>query len=264
MQLKIFFLLFVVLIMFVTHEKIYASSDQILITISPSMEQVIFDGKWTNTLEWKQSSHNQIEYDDQTVIHIRTAHFNEYMYVFVDYISNNQSNNSLDKSTICLDGKNNKNNIPDADDFCFSVSLGEKQGEIFQGNNKTSNMIKISNPSDFIAISDISDENDRYSTIPHPSFEFKIPIKLIERSDNYGFYLYVYDADSNIFYSWPQDLSNENMSRISSPYTWGNIISPDKSLPEFNTPIIIFIMMILFIILAQQSPKLKILRRFQT
>ncbi len=71
-------------------------------------------------------------------------------------------------------------------DFCFSVLLGNDQGSIFQGNSldESISMNKISNPDDFIAISSMSDENDRYTKTPHPSYEFKSPIEWLERSDN--------------------------------------------------------------------------------
>ena len=52
------------------------------------MEKIIFDGKWTNYLEWKQSSHNMITFDNgNTIIHLRTAHLGDYIYVFVDPVS---------------------------------------------------------------------------------------------------------------------------------------------------------------------------------
>ena len=167
-----------------------------------------------------------------------------------------------DKAMICLDGKNNKNNFYDSNDFCFSTLLGNNRGTILQGissDNSTLEMQKISNPDDFVAVSNVSDENNRYSKIPHPNYEFKIPINLLERSDNYGFYLSVYDASSDKFYSWPNNSSEEKYQDISVPATWGDIISPDKSLPELHMPIIIFAIMIFSIILIQSKTQVKIL-----
>jgi hypothetical protein len=120
-------------------------------------------------------------------------------------------------------------------------------------------MQKISNPENFISISSTSDEIDRYSKIPHPSYEFKIPIELLERSDNYGFYLSVYDASLDRFYSWPENSTRENSSEFPSPSKWGTIISPDKSLPEMNLPILVFAILILTIITIQSKMKIGII-----
>ena len=77
----------------------------------------------------------------------------------------------------------------------------------------------------------MSDKEDKYSAISHASYEFKIPIELIGRSDNYGFYVNVFDANSNVAYSWPEEIKLESFS-IPNPSLWGNLISPDKSLLE--------------------------------
>jgi len=245
-------------------ENTFATSEPILITISPSMENVIFDGKWTNYLEWKQSSHNRYTFDDgKMTIHLRTAHFGDYIYVFVDPINDLTHDEKMDEATICLDGKNNKSEIHDTNDFCFSVSLGNNNGFVFQGNDideSTTSMQKIPNPDDFIATSSISDENDRYTKTPHPSYEFKIPIELLERSDNYGFYLSVYDASLDKFYSWPKNTTRESSSDIPPSSEWGDIISPDKSLPELSLPILVFTILIFTIILVQSKARLGIFR----
>ena len=81
-----------------------------------------------------------------------------------------------DNATICFDGKNNKTEAFDANDFCFSTSLNNNQVNSFQGiTDENSSMLKkIPNHENLIAISSISDENDRYSKMPHPGYEFKI------------------------------------------------------------------------------------------
>ncbi len=262
MKLNLLFLCFISLIIFVSFENAFATPEPILITISPSMENVIFDGKWTNSLEWKQSSHNSYTFDnDKIIIHLRTAHFEDYIYVFVDPVNDLTLDEKIDEATICLDGKNNKSEMHDTDDFCFSVLLGNNEGSIFQGNpigESATSMHKISNHDDFIAISTVSDENDRYTKTPHPSYEFKIPIDLIQRSNNYGFYLSVYDAASDTFYSFPKETIRENLLKIPSPSHWGDIISPDKSLPELNLPILVFTVLIFIIILVQSKVRIRL------
>lgn len=252
-----FFLLITTMFIFPL-DHIYAESESILITQSTNMKNIIFDGKWTNFLEWKQSSQNTIPYDDKMTIQLRTAHYENFIYVFIDPVNDNTLDKGSDKATICFDGKNEKNALPDKNDFCFSVSLGQNQGRIFQGDaisKQNGNFKRISNVDDFIAISSTSDENDRYSKIPHPSYEFKIPIELIERSNNYGFYMSVYDANTNTFYSWPKESQRENIFHIPTPENWGEMISPDKSLPEFNTPFMILILLVSVTIIVQIKAK---------
>ena len=264
MQLKLFFLFFFSLIIFLSSENAFATSEPILITISPRMENIVFDGKWTYEYEWKPSSHNKYFFDDEKItIHLRTAHFGDYIYVFVDPVNDLTLDEKMDEATVCLDGKNNKSEFHDSDDFCFSILLGNDIGDVLQGNSideSVTSMQKISNPDDFIAISTISDENDRYTKNPHPSYEFKIPIELLGRSDNYGFYFSVYDASLDNFYSWPENATRENAIDIPSPSNWGDIISPDKSLPELNLPILVFTILIFSVILVQSKVKIGIFR----
>ena len=261
-RFTILFLILSISILFST-ENIFAEiSEPILITISPAMEDVIFDGKWTFLTEWKPTSLTTTSFDNSQIF-LRTAHFENFIYVFVDPVDDLSLDEKMDEATICFDGKNNKGEIHDTDDFCFSVLLGDNIGSTFNGNlidEDTMSMQKISNHDDFIAISTASDENDRYSKNPHPSYEFKIPIELFDRSDNYGFYLSVYDASSDRFYTWPENSTQENSSEFPSPSKWGDIVSPDKSLPELNLPIMVFTVLIFTIILAQSRARIGIFR----
>ena len=101
MQFKLLFLCFVSLMIFVSFENASAISEPILITISPSMEHVIFDGKWTHFSEWKQSSHNFYSYDNEKkIVHLRTAHFEDYIYVLVDPIDDYTLDEKIDESLL--------------------------------------------------------------------------------------------------------------------------------------------------------------------
>ena len=261
MYFKLIIFLFVLAIIFSSEEIFASSTEPILITVSPDMEKVVFDGKWTFYYEWKPSSLTSLSFEDKQII-LRTAHFENFVYIFVDAVDDHTLDKGLDKATICFDGKNNKNKISDMDDYCFSSTLGHKQGTVFQGgsiNALTGHFQNISNPENFVGVSSVSDENDRYTNIPHPSYEFKIPVDLIKRSDNYGFYLSVYDADSDTFYSFPKETIRKNTLKIPSPDQWGDIVSPDKSIPELHSPLIIFTIMILtFVIIQLKIPILKI------
>jgi len=239
---------FIAVIIFLTLfvENAFAT-EPILITISNNMDQVIFDGKWTHTTEWKRSGLNTLTYDDGTVVQLRTAHQGDFIYVFVDAVSDTYLDNGVDKTTVCLDTMNDKSETANADDYCFAVTLDEKDPSTLQGGSLESDHFnKIANHVDFIGISSVSDENDRYTNVPHPSYEFRIPTDLVGRSDIYGFYLGVYDGHSGKIYSWPQEIILDSSLQIPSPSNWSDIVSPDKSLPEFGLPMITILVAISF------------------
>lgn len=219
-------------------------AEPVMITRSYTMDKANFDGKWSFLTEWKMSSLNTLSYDDGTIIQLRTAHQENYIYVFIDVVTKNLYNKGSDRAIVCFDKNDIKIVAPNENDYCFVVSLDQKSGIVLQGGSPlsiTSGFKKIPNSDGFIGVSSISDENDRYSTIPHPSYEFRIPTDLVGRSDNYGFYVGVYDTYSNKVYSWPQDVSVYNSFEIPSPKNWGQMISPDKSLPEFQWPMLVFL-----------------------
>jgi len=223
------------------------NAEPIFITKSIHMEDIKFDGKWTDS-EWKPSSLTKlIEYN--TVI--RSAHQGEFIYILVDVIGDKTFADKEDKSIICFDTKNNKSLKPDNDDYCFIATLNSQVATTLQGDplNEDNDYFKqIPNPVELIAIGGISDNDDKYSKIPHTSYEFKIPTDFIGRSDNYGFLVYVYDANSGVQITYPDMIDGED-NKIPSPSQWGDLISPDKSLPEFGIPTLLLISSILPIIL---------------
>ena len=120
------------------------------------------------------------------------------------------------------------------------------------------NFKKISNTEGFIGAGTKSDQNDKYSKIPHSSYEFKIPLNLFERSDVYGFYVLVFDASTNQYYSWPTNISPDGVFDIPSPNKWGELVSPDKSIPEFNFPLLVMIpslFLVIYFTRFLQKPK---------
>ena len=239
MQYKRYFSVIIFVVLFSTGTA--AAIEPIPITLSGDMDKVKFDGRWTFLQEWKESSLNTLSYDDGTLIQLRTAHQNNFIYVLVDAVSQIHFSKGSDTAMVCFDKNNNKNTMPDADDYCFVAILEGKNSFVLEGNSSfgiNGNFKKIPNPEGFIGIGGISDENDRYSNVSHTSYEFRIPTDLVGRSDSYGFYLTVYDAHNNKFYSWPQYLDPTNVIDIPSPSLWGSIISPDQSLPEFQLPIL--------------------------
>lgn len=226
------------------------ASDPIMITVSGTMDKVIFDGKWTFYSEWKPTSLNTISYNDGELIQLRSAHQGNFIYILIDEVSNTKFNKNSDIAMICFDKNNSKAMIANENDYCFGVPLDSKNPFTLRGGSaleETSHYMKIQNPIGLIGISNVSDENDRYSNVPHASYEFRIPTDVVGRSDDYGFYLVVHDTNTNHTYSWPQEVSVNSPFDIPSPKNWGEIISPDKSLPEFSWPL--FMMMFSFSII---------------
>lgn len=217
-----------------------AESNAIFISISDNMNKVIFDGKWTTPTEWKRSAWSELKFDDST-IQLRVAHQENFVYVFVDSVDDNTAD-ANDNASICIDSKNNKSTFADDDDFCFKAKRGMLAGETYQGNNSESNpgFTLIANMAGFASAGGTSDENDRYIASPHTGYEFKIPTDMIGRSDNYGFFVSVFDESKQKYYDWPAN-ATRNTEEIPSPQLWGDLISPDKSLPEFDLPLLVLL-----------------------
>ena len=229
--------------------------ESIPITEAARSELVIFDGKWTEEYEWKQSSLTAIDYDNGMKIKLRTSHYGDFIYVLIDFVTDTHIEKGIDMAMICFDGKNEKNIEPDSNDFCFSTVINGKNPIIYQGDNpsQTKNKFQKITHEDFIALGTMSDENDRYTKVPHTSYEFKIPIEILERSSFYGFYMVVYDSKSDLMYTWPKDISVNKYNIFSSPNQWGEIYSPDKSLPEFPFPLIGLVLPLIIIAIFRNT-----------
>jgi len=216
----------------------------ILISKSDTIEKAIFDGKWTERLEWKQSSWDIIKFQKIESVHLRSAHQGDFIYILLDVVADQTLDHISDKALVCIDSKNDKTIIAGDDDYCFQASLDANQGFVYQGGSQLAlngHFKKILNTHGFIGVGGKSDQNDKYSKIPHASYEFKIPLELFGRSDIYGFYFYVYDASTSQYYSWPGGVIPSNPFDIPSPSKWGLLVSPDKSIPEFELPLLALI-----------------------
>ncbi|WP_232212339.1 hypothetical protein [Candidatus Nitrosopumilus sediminis] len=225
------------------------------------MDDIVFDGKWTTTVEWKPTSLDNISGQP---IYIRSAHMEDYVYIMIDYTNDRSIEKMSDRSIICFDTLNDKTSKPNKDDYCFQATLGSSNAITMQGGTDvavTGHFKKISNHKDLIAIGNVSDENDRHQRqIPHPSYEFRIPTDVIGRSDNYGFLVYVYDGNNNSVITWPANVELNERKNIPSPSQWGDLISPDKSLPEFHILFLILASSLFMLILSTKMRIFKILR----
>lgn len=230
MKLQVFF---VILLLFFSVNGVYG--ENMKITVLYEWNEFTFDGKWTEK-EWKGTSQTIVREGVNSFV-VRYAHDYENIFILIDFVTDTSYNKNADKGMICFDKNNDKANIPLIDDLCFIAKAGSDKLITLQGGSyvSTKGFYKvINNFNDTIGVGGFSDENDRYSKIPHTSYEFKIPIKIIGRSDIYGFYVGVFDANEYKQYSWPVNATESVYPFIPAPNQWGELISPDKSIPEFN------------------------------
>ncbi len=247
--MKILLLSFLFLLLLIPQQLFGQEKNEIFITISYAMEDVIFDGKWSSWPEWKRSSLDSFGGDQ---IKLRTAHQGNFVYVMLDVLIDRTIDEYSDKAIICFDTDNNKSVISDVNDYCFVAELGNENGLILRGSDVSGKNYfeEISHVSGFIGIGNSSDKSDRYLKTPHSSYEFRIPTDLIGRSSVYGYYVGVYDASSNKTYHWPEGTTDKNVEQIPSPSKWGSMISPDRSLPEFQWPLLILLPILTMVILV--------------
>lgn len=248
MYLKILFVIF----FFTSISQFVFAEEPIPTTYSEETDKIIFDGKWTFTREWKESSLNEWRLNDGSGLILRTAHDGNYIYIFVDYLSDVFKDKGMDRATVCF-GEPNHNKIANENDYCFLVTLGDNSPIVLQGGSPiaiSGNFKKISD-SNFVGVGAMSDNADRYTPVPHTSYEFKIPVELIGRNSEYSFYLSVYDFHRNVMNTWPRDIILENNFVIPSPLYWGTFYSPDKSLPEFHFLYFVFVVPFLMIIILR-------------
>ncbi len=210
------------------------SANEIFITITDLPDPII-DGKWSSEREWSHSSERKYEYEDGSLLVLRASHDRENIFVMVDMVSDITRDNQKDQAVVCFDTAVNGGDKPDADDYCFTAVLNGsftsyRGGGTSQNNNY---LEKVTNPSEVEMKAGVSSTFDRYSPIPHLAYELKVPVDSLKRSDIYGFYVSVFDANNKTAHNWPLSVSQSDEIVISSPNEWGKLISPDKSLPEF-------------------------------
>ena len=224
--------------------------EPVIITKSDRMSQVIFDGKWSNDIEWKSSTYHAWKYDNGHGFILRSAHQDDHLYFLLDFVSDRILDTNMDRAVLCLESNNEKNLIAQNNSHCFVATLNSNNPKILQGGSVSAidGHFKKIQHEDVIAVGTVSDLKDRYSPIPHPSYEFKIPTDLVGRYNEYGLYIAVYDYHNDKLYSWPRNIELNNNFQIPSPSEWGVLISPDRSLPEFEFPLLLCIISFLTLI----------------
>ena len=213
-----------------------AYADEPIKTVySGSLHLVQFDGEWTFSSEWKNSSYAKFEYDQTDAIILRTAHEDKFFYVFINYLTDFTNDHIADRAIVCFDG-HDTSSAADESDWCYAVSRGSGNGHTLQGGSpiyQTSHFNLVKNHPDFVAHGGTSGENDRYVAIPHAAYEFRIPIEQIGFQDEYGFFVQVYDG--NDVKTYPKEFSGKFPQKIPSPVKWGKIVSPDHSISKYDS-----------------------------
>jgi len=220
-------------------------SQSIPITIDDELNEKIFDGKWTHVTEWKHSSLVYMR-SESTQVTLRISHLGDFIYVLVDAVHDTTPDEQKDHAMVCFDTKIDNNTKPDTNNYCFISKLGSEKGVTLRWSEESQSFEMTESHSELIIVGGISDENDRYSKVPHASYEFKIPLELFGRYDSYGFFASSYDHSKTEFYTWPFGAQVSAESEIPDRLSWGFIYSPDKSLAEYELPISIFLISILF------------------
>jgi hypothetical protein len=234
-------LVIVSIILVILYPHLAFAEPQIFTTLRGGVDSIVWDGKWTFLQEWKPTSEDILQFNDGNELAVKTGHDRENLYVFLDFVTEHQFKKFSDYGIICMVANKTTESSPQKDDYCFLAVLGSHNPLTFHGGGYlalTNYFMRIENDPDLIGVGGVSDEHDRYSTISHASYEFKIPIKVVGRSDMYGFYAAMYDAQTGKTYSWPQNVTNNSFPTVPPPSKWGDLISPDKSLPEYPYPLI--------------------------
>ena len=223
------------------------AEEPILVLESNAVHDI--DGKWTFISEWKESAYTGLSYDNGGKLILRTSHDRNYIHILVDHLGDMSPNKGEDRATICL---NSKNKNPEKDNYCFIVTLGRNNPIVLQESLPSivkSNFKRIFK-TEFKGMSDVT-ITDRYSVIPHVTYEFKIPVDLVGRSNEYQFYVAVYESQNNYVLTWPKYITLKNNFDIPPPSNWGTMISPDSSLPEFHFLYVVFVVPFLIIIILR-------------
>ena len=156
------------------------ADEPIKVTVSNTVHNVQFDGDWTFTSEWKHSSYDDLQFDDDRRLVLRTAHQDGFFYIMVNYLTDFSYDHIADHAIVCFDGYDTSS-IADETDWCYTVSRNSGNGHTLQGGSpifQTSHFNLVKNHPDFVAHGGMSGKNDPYVWAPHAAYEFRIPCLL--------------------------------------------------------------------------------------
>jgi len=210
----------------------FAKNDEILV-IPKGIKPAEIDGMWSTKTEWIDASETKIV-ENQSTAYLRAKYDELFVYILVDFVSDQGLDKSGDLTVTCFDTRSNGGNFPLSDDYCFYrvTRTGEDMNGIIQGNGTEWVILQEAESWDpydnkFDAAVAYSQMNDPYdSNNNHVIYEFRIPIDTYGLSEMMKFYVYVNDAYSNEFVEWPTNAGGKQLKLIVKnvlppPNKWG-------------------------------------------
>jgi hypothetical protein len=207
------------------------------IFIPKSQQPPQIDGKWTSKTEWLDASETKIV-DEKLTAYLRMKHDGIFVYVLIDFISDQGLERSGDFAVVCLDTLDNGGEVPSDDDYCFYriTKAGNFLNGIMQGNGMEWVVLQQSRVYDPYGTNESFKARIRYSHLnspydsvnSHVSYEFRIPIAGYGINEVMGFYVYANDGYSNNFLQWPADAGGKQYRTIVKdvlpfPDEWGSV-----------------------------------------
>lgn len=181
------------------------------------------DGVWTRNDEWNTASERIIDYTNGAQVVIRTAHDRTNIYILVEHVTDITLGGG--DFRVCLDTEND-GGMPKLDDYCLLLSrkdyaLGRGDGDSFKYHEA---------PEGFTAAEGVSGElSPYYDGNEHISAEFQFPLDFIGRNSEYGFFVFIPDANAGKYYTFPAGLDS-----YPDPARWALLQSPDVTEPQSN------------------------------
>ncbi len=223
------------------------------ITVPYSVNTPNIDGKWTTSTEWTDASEYKLPHQGSTA-YIRTKQNSSYLFILIDFISDQTGSGSdsistFDYSGLFFDTLNDGGNYPKSDDYFLShyyISTYAKSGlqtYVSQGtgnNKEENNWTEIAIPQGFVFNRGFSATNDPYeSSKSHRLFEASLPLEIFGNHSTVGFYLFSRDANAGILLQYPANAGGESTRSDSmsdtiapAPERWGNLFfAPISSSP---------------------------------
>ncbi len=197
------------------------------------------DGKWTQQNEWSDAKEITLKREEQNhTVYIFIKHNTTHLFVLIDFLTD-FTQSSYDKAGICLDTNENGGQLPEPDDYLFSL-CGTVYGvplppEIYRGTGHGENLEDAWIPHQIYNCQGkigFTGENDPYENEKHRIYEFQINLKFFPETNHYGVYIFVCDYHTNYsLLEWPENAggkwekpSNPDPKQIPPPPdNWGSI-----------------------------------------
>jgi hypothetical protein len=224
------------------------------INVPHSVNSPAIDGQWTTNTEWADASENKLT-DQGSTAYIRTEQNSTYLFILIDFVSDqtgspSDSISTFDYCGLFFDLANDRGLYPKSDDYFLShyyISTTGKSGlqtYISQGTglNKTDNWKTIDTPQGFILERGFSSVNDPYQESKnHRIYEASIPLTFFDGNIT-GFYLFVRDANSGKLLEFPNGAGGTSTRSDSmadsiapAPEKWGNLLFNQSSISPTPT-----------------------------